>query len=70
MAVGFSTPPLLIVALLFVTLHVPPVVPSVYVTGVPMHTLPGPDIVPALAPRFTVTVVVAVALPQLPPLTV
>jgi hypothetical protein len=58
------------VASLFVTLHVPPVVPSVYVAGVPRQTLPGPVTVPAEAVRFTVTVVDAVAVPQLPPLTV
>lgn len=63
---GVSTPELLIVAVLLLTDHTPPVLPSVYVAVLPVHTIPGPVTVPASGKAFTVTVFVAVAVPQLP----
>ncbi len=52
----------MLVALL---LHVPPVVTLLKVMGVPIHTLAAPVMVPAVANAFTVTICVAVAVPQL-----
>lgn len=45
--------------------HVPPLVVSVRVLPVPLHMVKEPVIVPALGGLLTVTVAVAVAVPQL-----
>lgn len=50
---------------LLLLLQVPPLTVEVSVAGVPVHTLDGPLMVPAVAPALTVTVVVATAVPQL-----
>ena len=59
-----TTPPTT-VALALPVLHEPPKVPSVKVMIEPIHTLELPEMVPALGNGLTVTVEVAVAVPQL-----
>ena len=46
-------------------LHTPPAAASANVVAVPVHTVVVPVIVPAVGVADTVTVVVAVAVPQL-----
>ena len=59
------TTPALTVALPLLALQVPPGVPSVKVIVVPAHTAPEPVIVPADSAPITVTVSLALTVPQL-----
>lgn len=59
-----TTPVLEIAARLLVALHEPPVVLAVNAVVAPGHTVVKPVIAPALGNGFTVTAIIAVALPQ------
>lgn len=65
-ATPYTTPEALtdaIDALLLV--HTPPAIASVSVIVLPVHTVEGPEMVPAVAPLVTETAAVATAVPQL-----
>jgi len=61
---GVNNPPLLMVALLLVTLQTPPEVASVYNDEVPMHNANGPDIAAGDGKGLMVMTLVADAEPQ------
>jgi len=60
-----TMPPLVTVAVPVRVLHAPPLTVLLSVTGAPVHTVAGPDNVPAVSEAPMVTVRVATAEPQL-----